>query len=501
MRGYTSLKSARKSIIIQVAALSAVALIICLAAWLLTRHHVTTDILIVHNRDDLQTSDLVISWDGDPIPVSDYRVFHMTHDDIDSAYLHITFMPEKPGEYILTVRDTDGEDLMFDRITVTRLMVSFFWTMGDFTASSVVTASVLAWMTGLFFIMLLAFFRLKGPLENSSEAIFTCGAAIFLGLLLCFSVLYYVRYLLDPLDYPMWSFVLDIAGAGRRIFSLTRIGLLIISVLLIVSNIALLRHENPRFQNVLGILLGFLIIGLCVSGAVLNQLLSELFLKWLVMFGNMTGIAFTYGECIMISTVICGLRAARHVPATDRDYILILGCGFRKDGSLSPLLKGRVDKALDFWRRQKEETGKAAIIIPSGGQGSDEPMAEATAMYNYIRGTDVPAEYVIPEDRSVNTYQNMKFCRDIIDGRTPDASAARVCYVTTNYHVFRSGILANRVGLTGEGLGAKTRWWFWPNAYIRECVGFFANRKLMVLYLAVLAFYAFSVIQLTNIMY
>ena len=97
--------------------------------------------------------------------------------------------------------------------------------------------------------------------------------------------------------------------------------------------------------------------------------------------------------------------------------------------------------------------------------------------------------------------QFIHFSKDVIDGHDPDSSGAKVCYVTTNYHVLRSGILANKIGLTAEGLGPKTKWWFWPNAFVRECVGFFSNRKMMILYLAVLLVSALITLQMTNIMF
>ena len=51
-------------------------------------------------------------------------------------------------------------------------------------------------------------------------------------------------------------------------------------------------------------------------------------------------------------------------------------------------------------------------------------------------------------------------------------------FVTTNYHVFRSGVWAGLAGLHAEGLGSKTKWWFWPNAFIRECIGLLVKRAL-----------------------
>jgi hypothetical protein len=63
-----------------------------------------------------------------------------------------------------------------------------------------------------------------------------------------------------------------------------------------------------------------------------------------------------------------------------------------------------------------------------------------------------------------------------------------VVYATTNYHVFRSGVWANLAGLPSEGVGSSTKWWYWPNAFMRECVGLILNRiPQELLLLAVMA--------------
>ena len=36
----------------------------------------------------------------------------------------------------------------------------------------------------------------------------------------------------------------------------------------------------------------------------------------------------------------------------DKDFVIILGCKIKDDGSLSPLLKNRVDKAIHFSKKQ-----------------------------------------------------------------------------------------------------------------------------------------------------
>ena len=53
-----------------------------------------------------------------------------------------------------------------------------------------------------------------------------------------------------------------------------------------------------------------------------------------------------------------------------------------------------------------------------------------------------------------------------------------MAFATNDYHVFRSGLCARRVDLNAVGVGAKTRWYFWPNASVREFIGLLTeNRK------------------------
>ena len=45
-----------------------------------------------------------------------------------------------------------------------------------------------------------------------------------------------------------------------------------------------------------------------------------------------------------------------------------------------------------------------------------------------------------------------------------------IIFSTTNYHVFRSGVIANNQGINCEGIGSKTKWYFYTNALIREFI-------------------------------
>lgn len=54
-----------------------------------------------------------------------------------------------------------------------------------------------------------------------------------------------------------------------------------------------------------------------------------------------------------------------------------------------------------------------------------------------------------------------------------------VLFSTTNYHIFRSGMFAAKAGMHAEGIGAKTKWYFWPNAQMREFIGLLASEWIV----------------------
>ena len=484
---------------------------ICIGGRIASKNIFETDLILFYGDEKEELSDLRIVWEngeenlpeGETAPaengmsVRNMEIRQTREDDVRATTMHLSLQPEEPGDYYMTVYDRKGEALIVNPIHVGRFGTAVSMTTGAFTGDEAVLAAALVFYIGIVFISLLHFIRLKGPLAASYDAILSAGVFIFSFVALMIQIPVYVRHLTMPAFYPTWQLLADIASGGRYFVVLTFPLVIIFSVLLIISNIALLRHERPRIQNVLGLLLGFMMIAADFSYMRLFSLSyagSYEQVRLLTTVENVLGIVITYAECVQISAMICGLRSARHVPAYDRDYILILGCGFRKDGTLPPLLRGRVDKAVEFWKRQKQATGKEAILIPSGGQGRDECMAEAEAMYRYLVGTGFPEKAIIKENQSANTFQNMEFSKNIIEARE-GKKPVKTAYVTTNYHVFRSGVWAGLAGLSAEGLGSRTKWWFWPNAFVRECIGLLKNRIISEMILLVIVTVLFGAIS------
>lgn len=277
----------------------------------------------------------------------------------------------------------------------------------------------------------------------------------------------------------------------------------VVSVLVIISNLVLLRREGFTLHNMLGLLLG----GLLCFGTVFPELLYGIVDKYSsIDIHHSTGIAFniaafvetatyifvTYLECVLLATIISASRAAKHIPAFDKDYILILGCQINDDGTLTKLLQSRADRALEFYRLQKEKTGKELTFVPSGGQGSDEIMSEAEAIGNYLLSCGIPEERILLESKSVNTHQNILFSKKLIDEQKENA---KIAFSTTNYHVFRAGALAHEQGVEIEGIGARTKAYFWINAFIREFIAtLFSEKKKHIAVLCIILLLSVAVI-------
>ena len=165
-----------------------------------------------------------------------------------------------------------------------------------------------------------------------------------------------------------------------------------------------------------------------------------------------------------------------HFTPIKADYLVVLGAGLIGE-EVTPLLASRINRAIRLYKKSKHPVK----IIMSGGQGPDEVISEGEAMARYAVKQGVPIEDIIIEDRAVNTYENIQFSRNLMDGETP-----KFAIVTNHYHVLRALLIAREQGIQCEGYGAKTKLYFSINAFIREMVGYFVMKKrihLFVFYL------------------
>ena len=268
----------------------------------------------------------------------------------------------------------------------------------------------------------------------------------------------------------------------------------VVSLLVSLSNLNLMRNEGVNWRNMLGFILGLFI---CLMTVMPDQLYNVFMRTQVIDIFNERGIAtqiysvfehsvfyiVAYLECILIGAVVFGIKAARHIPAFNKDYILILGCQIRPDGTLTPLLQSRTDRAMEFADMQMEAAGKDITFVPSGGKGGDEIIAEADAIGNYLRSKGITDDRILIENKSQNTYENIRNSAELIKAdftkrAAPDVSEEpKVAFSTTNYHVFRAGLIASELGYQMEGIGSPTKIYFWINAFIREFIATLVSER------------------------
>ena len=325
-------------------------------------------------------------------------------------------------------------------------------------------------------LLLDAFFKQLQYNPYSYNTIFYIGFALFLLSVLATHVMITVQLLRFPEEYRVGEVFNWMTNSASTFMILSLPFILIFSAALCISNISLIRHEGRRFVNILGIILSLLLVGgvavlmrfnFYASGSQQEVMIHDL-------IANTFAAVYLYFECMLIGVIIANVIVVHYKPEHDKDFLIILGCGLRKDGTPTPLLRGRIDRALSFYRQQKAETGKELIFVTSGGQGPNEVTSESTSMKRYLIEQGIPAEQIVEEDRSTDTFENMKFSREKIRAINPNG---KVAFATTNYHVFRSGLFARRVKMRAVGMGAKTKWYFWPNAAVREFVGLLTEHR------------------------
>lgn len=362
-------------------------------------------------------------------------------------------------------------------LTAAAAAVVGFLAMTGTSNAAAISIVIAVYAFGMILALLWAFREQIRYNPYSYNTIFYFGFALFALFVLITLISLAVNILKNPELYTADMILHVLLGSAKNYMLYSAPFLIAFSAALCISNVALIRHEGKRLVNVLGIILSFLILAggaflfwfdFYASGSQLEVMIHDL-------FANLFAAIYLYFECMLIGTIVADAIAAGYEPEKNKDFLIVLGCGMKPDGTPTPLLAGRLDRALTFYERQKAETGKELTFITSGGQGADEPVSESAAMKRYLLAHGVPAERIMEEDRSTDTFENMKFSKEIIWERNPEA---KIAFSTTNYHVFRSGLFARRVKMRAVGMGAKTKWYFWPNAAVREFVGLLTRHRV-----------------------
>ena len=238
--------------------------------------------------------------------------------------------------------------------------------------------------------------------------------------------------------------------------------------LLLLNARRMLRKESRRLSNMLTLLLA---LGITVYLIAWRWISAHSFPNYVQVYfdwANLLVIAFAlHITYFLLASALANLP----VRLAHLDYIVVLGAGLRPDGSVTPLLRRRVLRAVVAYRQYAPINPRLKLVM-AGGQGPDEVRAESVAMAELAESEGVPGSAILLDDKSTTTYENMVFSRDLMITDFGSGQFTAV-FVTSGYHVLRAGIYARRAGLAAKGIGARTAPYYLPSAALREYIAYF----------------------------
>lgn len=126
------------------------------------------------------------------------------------------------------------------------------------------------------------------------------------------------------------------------------------------------------------------------------------------------------------------------------EYAVILGA--KVNGEVPSLsLRYRLEAALAYANRYPH-----VQLVLSGGQGLDEEISEAEAMYRYLTTHGIAEERLLLEDQSTSTYENLQYSQELLP------EVAGVTIISSDFHLARARFLARQLGWDADVVAANT---------------------------------------------
>src|SRR5256885_4924880 len=157
--------------------------------------------------------------------------------------------------------------------------------------------------------------------------------------------------------------------------------------------------------------------------------------------------------------------------------IVVLGAA-QYAGRPSPVLRARLDHALELWNRHL-----ASLLILTGGTGEGDTTSEAAVGRTYVRRHGVPDTAIVEENAGRTTSESMRAVAGMLEVR----GLQTALLVSDPFHMLRLRILARRFGFTPYTSPTKTspispnreaRWKYIFSEPIKAPLAFFFERKL-----------------------
>ena len=194
-------------------------------------------------------------------------------------------------------------------------------------------------------------------------------------------------------------------------------------------------------------------------------------LRKLVASGLLTVIVFWAG---WMGAVLLWSTLDQAQPA---ESIIVLGAA-QYDGHPSPVLRARLDHALELWNHRL-----AQVVILTGGTGLGDTISEAAVGRWYMRKHGVPDEAIMLENEGRTTQESMQAVARMLSHR----GLKTAIVVSDPFHMLRLWILSRRFGFIAYMSPTRTspispnrekRWKYMLSESVKAPMTFLFERKM-----------------------
>lgn len=178
--------------------------------------------------------------------------------------------------------------------------------------------------------------------------------------------------------------------------------------------------------------------------------------------------AFSKALCVLgaaaAAFAVLEAKASKGNCTGEPDCLLILGCRVR-GWRAEEMLQMRIEAAARYLTEHKN-----TVAICCGGiVHHDQYRSEAEVIREGLLAAGISEDRLILEDRSTITTENFVNAKKLIGARGT-VNDLKIAYLSSDFHLLRSGVIAKRAGVKAESIAAPSPKNELLKNYVREFI-------------------------------
>lgn len=161
--------------------------------------------------------------------------------------------------------------------------------------------------------------------------------------------------------------------------------------------------------------------------------------RWLLVLGLFVVVAVLALGTSLVAAIYLSARSDQERPV---DAIVVMGAA-QFNGVPSAVLQARLDTTFRVW-----SDGMALLIIVTGGKMPGDNFTESEASRDYLVDLGVPESVILMENEGRNSADSLNGVARIAS----EQGIESVLIVSDGFHLFRSKMIAEDLGLTAAGV-------------------------------------------------